>query len=95
VPTTAGTPRAPAAPAPASARYTVVAAEVEHNYQATEVVERLGGTGRRPTVVSRWSSRTGTRYLVVTLTGATAARAQAERDALRTLGYTPRLERSL
>jgi len=91
-------PAAPRRPAPApavpSVRYTVVATQVPHLFQAQDAARRLTAAARQPTIVSRWSPAAGTRYLVVTLAGVDARRAAAERQALRALGFPARLERA-
>lgn len=68
--------------------FRVVAAEVGSTAEATALTRRLAATGRQPTILSRWTAATGTRYLVVTVVHAARARADAERAALAALGYT-------
>ena len=77
---------------PVAVRYRVVAADVRLAGRARSVAVRLRATGRRATVSRRWTKARGTRFVVVTLRGATPAQARAERAALRRLGLSPRLE---
>lgn len=78
-------------PAVAAVSYRVVAADVARADRARTVAARLRATGRGVNVVRRATPR-GTRFVVVTLRGATRARARAERAALVRLGLSPRLE---
>lgn len=74
-------------PATTSGPFRVVAAQVGTAADATALTRRLASTGRTPTIVSRWTAATGTRYMVVTLSHVARSRADAERAALAALGF--------
>lgn len=77
-----------AVPAPSQqGRFRVVVAEVGTQGEADAVLKRLRGHRPTPRVVSQWTPVGGTRYLIVTLTAGSAARAASEVRGLVAKGF--------